>query len=113
MKPECRRVLSQVASYSVEELSPSDSDAFARHLEECPPCKGQWMLFQKTLTTLSQTGETEISVERSRQMWLTCLEHAKNRHHPAALNGAPANGESSQFASEEEDAALAELSAQS
>lgn len=78
MKPDCRRVLSQIASYSVEELSPDDADAFTRHLEACPPCKGQWLLFEKTLFTLSQTTETEVSLERSQKMWLTCLEHVQS-----------------------------------
>jgi hypothetical protein len=82
MKPDCRRVLSQIASYSVEELSPADIDAFTRHLDDCPPCKGHWVLFEKTLTTLSQVGETEVSVHQSQKMWLTCLEHA-NKKAPA------------------------------
>jgi hypothetical protein len=86
MKPDCRRVLSQIASYSVEELSPADIDAFTRHLDDCPPCKGQWLLFEKTLVTLSQTPEAEIEVERSQQMWVACLEHAKTRNPSVALN---------------------------
>jgi hypothetical protein len=76
MKPDCRRVLSQIASYSVEELSSDDASAFTRHLDDCPPCQGQWLLFEKTLTTLSETPEATIEVERSRQMWLTCVKHA-------------------------------------
>lgn len=86
MKPDCRRVLSQIASYSVEELSPADIDAFTRHLDDCPPCKGQWLLFEKTLVTLSQTPEAQIEVERSQQMWVACLEHAKAKNHSSAAN---------------------------
>lgn len=86
MKPDCRRVLSQIASYSVEELSPADIDAFTRHLDDCPPCKGQWLLFEKTLVTLSHTPEAEIEVARSQQMWVACLEHAKSKHHTSAQN---------------------------
>ncbi|RYG63149.1 hypothetical protein EON80_21790 [bacterium] len=76
MKPDCRRVLSQIASYSVEELSNDDASAFTRHLGDCPPCQGQWLLFEKTLTTLSETPEATIEVERSRQMWVACVKHA-------------------------------------
>jgi hypothetical protein len=91
MKPDCRRVLSQIASYSVEELSTDDASAFTRHLDDCPPCQGQWLLFEKTLTTLSETPEAKIEVERSRQMWVACMEHAKAKtpalaSHPALAN---------------------------
>jgi anti-sigma factor RsiW len=85
MKPDCRRVLSQIASYSVEELSTDDASAFTRHLDDCPPCQGQWLLFEKTLTTLSETPEAKIEVERSRQMWVACMEHAKSKT-PALAN---------------------------
>lgn len=80
MKPDCRRVLSQIASYSVEELSNDDASAFTRHLDDCPPCQGQWLLFEKTLTTLSETPEAKIEVERSRQMWVACVEHMKAKN---------------------------------
>ncbi|HEX8463773.1 MAG TPA: hypothetical protein VF627_04075 [Abditibacterium sp.] len=89
MKPDCRRVLSQIASYSVEELSAEDIDAFTRHLDDCPPCKGHWVLFEKTLTTLSQVGEADVSVHQSQRMWLTCLEHAKKKA-PALAEAAQA-----------------------
>ncbi|MBW3637861.1 MAG: hypothetical protein KY445_15565, partial [Armatimonadetes bacterium] len=45
----------------------------------CPECTGHWVLFQKTCTVLSQSGETEISVERSQQMWLACVEHVHKK----------------------------------
>jgi hypothetical protein len=79
MKPDCRRVLSQIASYSVEELSLDDANAFTRHLDDCPPCKGQWLLFERTLTTLSETPEAQIEVERSRQMWVACVCYAQSK----------------------------------
>src|SRR3712207_4786954 len=86
MKPDCRRVLSQIASYSVEELSPADINAFTRHLDDCPRCKGQWLLFEKTLVTLSQTPDAEIEVARSQQVWVACLEHAKAKQTALAQN---------------------------
>ena len=92
MKPDCRRVLSQIASYSVEELSSDDVNALTRHLDDCPPCKGQWMLFEKTLTTLSETPEAEIEVARSQQMWIACLEHAKAKN-PALAGASAAHSE--------------------
>jgi hypothetical protein len=46
-------------------------------------------LFEKTLLTLSQASETEVEVERSQQMWLACLEHAKAGKHALTGNQSP------------------------
>ena len=78
MKPESHRALMELISYGVEELSNEDAAQLMSRVHECHECTGQWVLFQKTYTVLSQTGETEVSVERSQQMWLTCLEHAQH-----------------------------------
>lgn len=79
MKPDCQQVLTQFASFSVEELSDSEAATLLHHLEECEPCKGQWMLFEKTLTVVTQSGPHDEDVEqtRSQQMWLVCMEHAR------------------------------------
>lgn len=78
MKPDCQQVLTQFASFSVEELSDSEAANFLHHVEECEPCKGQWLLFEKTLTVVTQSGPHDEDVEqfRSQQMWLVCMEHA-------------------------------------
>ncbi len=86
MKPDCQQVLTQFASFSVEELSDSEAATFLHHIEECEPCKGQWLLFEKSLTVVTQSGPRDEDVEqhRSQQMWLVCLEHArKNAQQPA------------------------------
>ena len=83
MKPDCQQVLTQFASFSVEELSDSEAANFLHHIEECEPCKGQWLLFEKSLTVVTQSGPRDEDVEqfRSQQMWLVCMEHAhKNQH---------------------------------
>ena len=79
MKPDCSQVLTQFASFSVEELTDSEAASLLHHLEECEPCKGQWLLFEKTLLITTQSGPREEDVEqtRSQQMWLVCLEHAR------------------------------------
>ncbi len=79
MKPDCSQVLTQFASFSVEELSDSEAALLLHHLEECEPCKGQWLLFEKTLTVVTQSGPRDEDVEqvRSQQMWLVCMEHAR------------------------------------
>lgn len=78
MKPDCSQVLTQFASFSVEELSDSEAANFLHHVEDCEPCKGQWLLFEKSLTVVTQSGPRDEDVEqfRSQQMWLVCMEHA-------------------------------------
>ena len=82
MKPDCQQVLTQFASFSVEELSDSEAATLLHHLEECEPCKGQWLLFEKSLTIVTQSGPRDEDVEqhRSQQMWLVCMEHARQKH---------------------------------
>lgn len=87
MKPDCSQVLTQFASFSVEELSDSEAASLLHHLEECEPCKGQWLLFEKSLTIVTQSGPRDEDVEqvRSQQMWLVCIEHARQnvtKRHP-------------------------------
>ena len=79
MKTDCQQVLTQFASFSVEELSDSEAASLLHHLEECEPCQGQWLLFEKTLTVVTQSGPHDEDVEqhRSQQMWLVCMEHAR------------------------------------
>ncbi|PQV64452.1 hypothetical protein B1R32_105134 [Abditibacterium utsteinense] len=81
MKPESRHALMELISYGVEELSSEDAAQLLSRVHECQECTGQWVLFEKTYTVLSQSGETEVSVERSQQMWLACVEHAKHKNH--------------------------------
>ena len=80
MKPDCQQVLTQFASFSVEELSDSEAADFLHHVEDCAPCKGQWLLFEKSLTVVTQSGPRDEDVEqvRSQQMWLVCMEHARH-----------------------------------
>ena len=93
MKPDCQQVLTQFASFSVEELSDSEAASFLRHIQECEPCKGQWLLFEKSLTVVTQSGPRDEDVEqhRSQQMWLVCLEHARKNENTSTLkaNTAP------------------------
>ena len=79
MKLDCQNILTQFASLSVEELTDSEAASLLHHIEECEPCKGQWLLFEKTLTIVTQSGPREQDVEqtRSQQMWLVCMEHAR------------------------------------
>ena len=81
MKPDCQQVLTQFASFSVEELSDSEAATLLHHVEECEPCKGQWLLFEKSLTVVTQSGPRDEDVEqhRSQQMWLVCMEHARQK----------------------------------
>lgn len=79
MKPESRHALMELTSYGMEELSSEQAAHLLNRVRECPECTGHWVLFQKTCTVLSQSGETEISVERSQQMWLACVEHAQKK----------------------------------
>ncbi len=91
MKPDCSKVLTQFASFSVEELSDSEAASLLHHLEECEPCKGQWLLFEKSLTIITQSGPRDEDVEqfRSQHMWLVCMEHARqniNKKHPLSAS---------------------------
>ena len=83
MKPDCQQILTQFASFSVEELSDSEAATLLHHLEECEPCQGQWLLFEKSLTIVTQSGPRDEDVEqhRSQQMWLVCMEHALQNNH--------------------------------
>jgi len=87
MKPDCQQVLTQFASFSVEELSDSEAANFLYHIEECEPCKGQRLLFEKSLTVVTQSGPRDEDVEqhRSQQMWLVCMEHARNNAEKSEL----------------------------
>lgn len=87
MKPDCQQVLTQFASFSVEELSDSEAARLLQHLEECEPCKGQWLLFEKSLTIVTQSGPRDEDVEqyRSQQMWLVCMEHARKNANKSAI----------------------------
>lgn len=86
MKPESRHALMELISYGVEELSSEEATHLLAVIHECPECTGQWVLFEKTYTVLSQSGETEISVERSHQMWLACVEHAHHNQRKLQLH---------------------------
>ncbi len=94
MKPDCQQVLTQFASFSVEELSDSEAADLLQHIEDCEPCKGQWLLFEKSLTVVTQSGPRDEDIEQhlSQQMWLVCMEHArKNVEKPAfKAHAAPA-----------------------
>ena len=94
MKPDCQQVLTQFASFSVEELSDSEAASLLHHLEECEPCKGQWLLFEKTLTVVTQSGPLDADVEqhRSQQMWLVCMEHARQNTAKKSVIAAPSAG---------------------
>lgn len=87
MKFDCQNVLTQFASFSVEELTDSEAASLLTHLEECEPCKGQWLLFEKTLMVTTQSGPRDEDVEqvRSQQMWLVCREHARKNTEKHAL----------------------------
>jgi hypothetical protein len=97
MNPECQRFVERIAALSADDLSPAEAEAVRRHLEECPPCKGQLVLFERTLFTLSSTSQPLLSARRSRQMWLVCLEHAraeKSGSHPLPVEPASSGADS-------------------
>lgn len=77
---DCTRILSQIASLSADELSPEEALEIRQHLADCPPCNGHWLLFEQTLLTLSTTSQPLLSVEKSSQIWLVCLEHAQTKN---------------------------------
>ena len=95
MMPDCQQVLTQFASFSVEELSDSEAASFLQHIEDCEPCKGQWLLFEKSLTVVTQSGPRDEDVEqhRSQQMWLVCMEHARKNADKTALHSKSALAE--------------------
>lgn len=68
-------------SYGTEELKSSDADKLMQLVAQCPECKGEWVLVERTITTLSQTGELPVAESQSHQMWLVCLGHAKSHEH--------------------------------
>ena len=76
MKPECRHAIEQIAALSTDELSPSEAELVRSHLENCPPCNGEWVLFERTLFTLDSAAQPVTTARRSQEMWLVCLEHA-------------------------------------
>jgi len=84
MKPECRHAVERIAALSADDLSAAEADLVRRHLEECPPCKGQWLLFERTLLSLSTATQPLVDASRSKQMWLVCVEHAKAGHQGAS-----------------------------
>ena len=107
MKPDCQQVLTQFASFSVEELSDSEASTLLQHIEECEPCKGQWLLFEKSLTIVTQSGPRDEDVEqhRSQQMWLICMDHANRKaekHTALAAHSSQPNGSDNDLSSHDE-----------
>lgn len=84
MKPECRHAVESIAALSAEDLTPAEAELVRKHLEDCPPCKGQWVLFERSMTLLTGTSRATLETKRSRQMWLVCMEHARQQQtgHP-------------------------------
>ncbi len=81
MNPTSHRALLDLMSYGTEELSSSDADKLMQLVSQCPECKGEWVLVERTITTLSQTGELPVAESQSHQMWLVCLGHAQSHKH--------------------------------
>ena len=86
MKPESHRALLELSSFGVEELSSEAAAKLLATVGECSECKGEWLLFHQTLTTLSSSGEVNLPAQHSDKMWLVCVEHARQKHGVAALS---------------------------
>lgn len=94
MKPESLQAFTQLQSFGMEELSSEEAAELLSVIHECPECEGEWVLFQETISTLSHTAIGEVTSECSKQMWLVCLEHAKEKHtYSIDGNGATATPE--------------------
>ena len=70
----------ELISFGMEEISSEQAAPLLAQIHECSECAGQWVLIHKTIDTLSHVGETDISNQKSQQMWLVCMEHAKHKH---------------------------------
>ena len=81
MNPTSHRALIDLMSFGTEELSSADADRLMQIVAQCPECKGEWVLVERTISTLSQTGELPVEESKSHEMWLVCLGHATTRHH--------------------------------
>lgn len=79
MKPESYRAYLELSSFGVEELSSAQAAQLMETIEHCPECQGQWVVFSRTISTLSQVGELPISHDKSSEMWLVCVHHAKEK----------------------------------
>ena len=79
MKPESYRAYLELSSFGVEELSSAQAAQLMETIDHCPECQGQWVLFSRTISTLSHVGELPISHDKSSQMWLVCVHHAKEK----------------------------------
>ena len=80
MNPISHRALIDLMSFGNEELSSSDADRLMQIVAQCPECKGEWVLVERTISTLSRTGELPVAESKSHEMWLVCLGHAKTHH---------------------------------
>lgn len=81
MNPISHRALIDLMSFGTEELSSSDANRLMQIVAQCPECKGEWVLVERTISTLSHTGELPVEESKSHEMWLVCLGHAKTHHH--------------------------------
>ncbi len=79
MKPESRRALMELISFGMEEISSEQAAPLLARISECTECEGQWVLIHRTIDTLSHVSETDVSNQRSQQMWLVCMEHARHK----------------------------------
>jgi hypothetical protein len=70
----CRRVRSQLAALSAEQLSARSISALHDHLAKCPQCQQEWLSFQQTVLLLSTTSQPILRHEQSQKMWGTCAE---------------------------------------
>lgn len=91
MKPESHRAYLELSSFGVEELSSAQAAQLMKTVDDCPECHGQWVLFSRTISTLSQVGELPVSHDKSHDMWLVCVQHAnqkvaKNSHSNGAFS---------------------------
>jgi len=87
MNPTSHRALLDLMSFGTEELHSSDANKLMQLVAQCPECKGEWMLVERTITTLSQTGELPVEEAQSHQMWLVCLGHAHSHGQHHGTNG--------------------------
>lgn len=71
----CAECQKQFSALSVEEIPVSSTPSLRLHLQACPQCREEWVVFETTLLVLSTTTQQIPSAHQSREMWQGCAEH--------------------------------------
>lgn len=71
----CRDCLEKFSALSADNVSQTSALSLHEHLQACPQCKDEWVLFERTLVVLSTSTQILPAPEASEQMWKSCAEH--------------------------------------